>query len=204
MLSTLYKTYFSDTVVAAKVPCNKKEGVMEWTADRTEELKHLWKEGVGVREIAARLGGFGHCKDGGRNAIIGKVHRLNLESRETAACRSAQSRETAARSTKHEPALPCLSPYGASKKRVYKNGGKRDKKVTLSKTPANKLPAEEPTPDKDMTVLSLSYKTCKWPIGDPGDKDFCFCGATPRDRSPYCEHHARMAYQPLQLRSRKT
>ncbi len=40
-------------------------------------------------------------------------------------------------------------------------------------------------------------------IGDPGNEDFCFCGHNPRDGSPYCEYHARLAYQPLQDRRRR-
>ena len=54
--------------------------------------------------------------------------------------------------------------------------------------------------DGRVTILHLSDKTCKWPIGDPGSEDFCFCGHGPRDGSPYCEYHARLAYQPLQDR----
>ena len=54
--------------------------------------------------------------------------------------------------------------------------------------------------DGRVTILHLSEKTCKWPIGDPGSEDFCFCGHGPREGSPYCEYHARLAYQPLQDR----
>jgi GcrA cell cycle regulator len=54
--------------------------------------------------------------------------------------------------------------------------------------------------DGRVTILHLSDKTCKWPIGDPGAEDFCFCGHKPREGSPYCEYHARLAYQPLQDR----
>jgi hypothetical protein len=42
-----------------------------------------------------------------------------------------------------------------------------------------------------------------FPIGDPGAEDFCFCGHNPRDNSPYCEYHARLAYQPVQERNRQ-
>jgi GcrA cell cycle regulator len=68
------------------------------------------------------------------------------------------------------------------------------------------LPAPEPLRLVDLpkggrvTILHLSDKTCKWPIGDPGQEEFCFCGHGPRVGSPYCEYHARLAYQPLQDR----
>jgi len=57
--------------------------------------------------------------------------------------------------------------------------------------------------DGRITILHLSDKTCKWPIGDPTHEDFCFCGHGPREGSPYCEYHARIAYQPPQARMRR-
>ena len=70
------------------------------------------------------------------------------------------------------------------------------------------MPLPEPKPlrlvdsakDGRITILHLTDKTCKWPIGDPQHDDFCFCGHGPRDGSPYCEYHARIAYQPAQER----
>jgi GcrA cell cycle regulator len=35
---------------------------------------------------------------------------------------------------------------------------------------------------------------CLWPIGDPGDADFHFCGADPVPGKPYCQEHAARAY----------
>jgi GcrA cell cycle regulator len=57
--------------------------------------------------------------------------------------------------------------------------------------------------DGRITILHLSERTCKWPIGDPGTEEFCFCGHAPRDKSPYCEYHARAAYQPIQDRRQR-
>lgn len=48
---------------------------MEWTEERVETLKGLWKNGYTARQIAERLGGVT------RNAVIGKAHRLGLSSR---------------------------------------------------------------------------------------------------------------------------
>ena len=44
---------------------------------------------------------------------------------------------------------------------------------------------------------------CRWPIGDPGEPEFHFCGRKSCGTLPYCEHHARMAYQPVQARRRE-
>ncbi len=55
----------------------KNDGI-PWNDERVEKLKKLWGEGKSATEIAAALGGFEHCKDSGRNAVIGKIHRLEL------------------------------------------------------------------------------------------------------------------------------
>jgi GcrA cell cycle regulator len=52
------------------------------------------------------------------------------------------------------------------------------------------------------TILTLTDQTCRWPIGDPAAEDFCFCGHKPRENMPYCEYHARVAYQPVNDRRR--
>src|SRR5437868_6938033 len=48
---------------------------MSWTDERIERLKTMWTEGSTARQIADELGGVS------RNAVIGKAHRLGLESR---------------------------------------------------------------------------------------------------------------------------
>ena len=46
------------------------------------------------------------------------------------------------------------------------------------------------------TVLTINDRMCRWPIGDPSENEFHFCGRKPKEGSPYCEAHARKAYQP--------
>jgi GcrA cell cycle regulator len=53
------------------------------------------------------------------------------------------------------------------------------------------------------TVLTITDRMCHWPIGDPSENEFHFCGRKPRTGSPYCEAHARKAYQPQQLKARR-
>src|SRR5215217_3205167 len=48
---------------------------MSWTEERIERLKAMWTEGATASQIADELGGVS------RNAVIGKAHRLGLESR---------------------------------------------------------------------------------------------------------------------------
>jgi len=53
------------------------------------------------------------------------------------------------------------------------------------------------------SILTLKEAMCRWPIGDPGEPEFHFCGRKSCGTLPYCEHHARMAYQPVQMRRRE-
>ena len=48
---------------------------MSWTDERIERLKTMWTQGSTASQIAEELGGVS------RNAVIGKAHRLGLESR---------------------------------------------------------------------------------------------------------------------------
>ncbi len=38
--------------------------------------------------------------------------------------------------------------------------------------------------------------SCLWPIGDPGDADFHFCGGETVTGRPYCPEHCARAYLP--------
>jgi len=48
---------------------------MSWTDERIDRLKDLWSKGMTASQIADELGGVS------RNAVIGKAHRLGLQSR---------------------------------------------------------------------------------------------------------------------------
>ena len=53
-----------------------------------------------------------------------------------------------------------------------------------------------------LELTQLTERTCKWPIGDPLNDDFHFCGNESPDNSPYCTYHQRLAYQPSAERPR--
>ena len=48
---------------------------MAWTDERIDQLKSMWEKGMTASQIADELGGVS------RNAVIGKAHRLGLDSR---------------------------------------------------------------------------------------------------------------------------
>jgi len=107
-----------------------------------------------------------------RNAVIGKVHRLGLAGRASPA-RADRPHLSAGPRVNTHPHIPAPPPV-----------------------------AEEPIQLEDgkyATVLTITEHMCRWPIGDPSDPDgFHFCGRKTKPGSPYCEAHARMAYQPQQ------
>ncbi len=50
--------------------------------------------------------------------------------------------------------------------------------------------------EKKTGFLGLTDRMCKWPLGDPRQPDFHFCGEHTTADLPYCGQHAAMAYQP--------
>jgi GcrA cell cycle regulator len=55
-------------------------------------------------------------------------------------------------------------------------------------------------PVKGASILTLTERMCKWPIGDPKSPDFYFCGKAAAPGLPYCPEHAVIAYQPARKR----
>ena len=67
---------------------------LSWTDERIDRLKAMWAEGKTASQIAEDLGGVS------RNAVIGKAHRLGLESRPSpvkAADKAAPKKKAAAK-----------------------------------------------------------------------------------------------------------
>jgi GcrA cell cycle regulator len=171
---------------------------MSWTDERVELLKKLWAEGLSASQIAARL-----AQGVTRNAVIGKVHRLNLSGRAPTTRSSAPRMPRKAREPSHPGragGMPSLPQAGATALKHMPRAAVQVRPLPLPEPKPLRL-ADLPT-GGNITILHLSDKTCRWPIGDPGAEDFCFCGHSPREGSPYCEYHARLAYQPLQDRRR--
>jgi GcrA cell cycle regulator len=64
-------------------------------------------------------------------------------------------------------------------------------------TPIQDKAAMDELSIKGITFDELTASSCRWPIGDPQDKDFKFCGCKAIKRS-YCAIHAAKAFVPLQ------
>lgn len=81
---------------------------MSWTDERIEQLKTMWTKGMTASQIAEELGGVS------RNAVIGKAHRLGLQSRPSPVKANdgedAPARKPAAPRVKAAPAAPAAAP----------------------------------------------------------------------------------------------
>jgi GcrA cell cycle regulator len=174
---------------------------MSWTDERIDQLKSLWEQGMTASQIADSLGGVS------RNAVIGKAHRLGLQSRPSPV-RSADagsdepaapppaaakadpappSRRAAAAQAAPEPA-PAAAPVTSLHEPVAP--------ASPPAPPRRLVPAKPSAEVKDKTgLLDLNDKICKWPIGHPGEPDFHFCGHPVNQGFPYCMAHCAVAYQ---------
>ena len=161
---------------------------MSWTDERVELLKKLWSEGLSASQIAGRLGSVT------RNAVIGKVHRLGLS-----------GRATTSRMKTHRPRARMANAKRAAKPRYAVAGNPAVRGLFAGEGEAYVPPAEEiviPLAER-KTIQTLTECSCRWPIGDPQMADFHFCGKNKVPALPYCEHHARRAFQPAVPRRRE-
>lgn len=192
---------------------------MSWTDERVETLKRMWNEGQSASQIAKEIGGVT------RNAVIGKVHRLGLSNRAApvAEASTAPKSEPAAE-VPQEAAATDPAPQRAAPERKTVAFAEAAAAPAEPQTPARRqiIPAGQPLPPqpsaneispealatvrevekraKKLTLMELTERTCKWPVGDPATPDFWFCGLPTQQSKPYCEAHVGVAFQPMSAR----
>jgi GcrA cell cycle regulator len=178
-----------------------------WSLERKAILADLWGK-QSAAEIAALLG-----NGITRNAVIGQAHRLTLH-REVgdgwsaaddeilrtlwADCRSATYIATQiARRTRSGKLLEHKSILN----RAY-NIGLRKRPKAQQSAPSNRqrtAPAPPPPQVIDQQIpfeqrrafLELEPHHCRWPVGEPSEPGFFFCGAVKLDDHSYCGAHHR-------------
>lgn len=69
---------------------------------------------------------------------------------------------------------------------------KSDNTVPRIVRPQIKLPEFK---GRGVKMIELDARMCRWPNGDPKEETFNFCGCDAIAGLPYCEVHARAAYQ---------
>lgn len=190
---------------------------MSWTDERVELLKKMWNEGQSASQIAKELGSVT------RNAVIGKVHRLGLSNRAGAAPAAAKPEPKPAPKAEEE-AKPKPEPKEPVAEKPAKPPVSMETKSASPAANARKqiIPAGQPLPPqpsaneispeslakvnaiekkaKKLTLMELTERTCKWPVGDPATSDFWFCGLPVQQGKPYCEAHVGVAFQPMSSR----
>lgn len=211
---------------------------MSWTDERIDQLKAMWERGLTASQIADELGGVS------RNAVIGKAHRLGLQSRPSPVKANEAPKKAAApapaapaaRKPAPEPAPaeaprapvapvaprapvaaapvppPAPAPLEAAPEaptpapqpRIISVGpggflrqGPGDQQAPIPPAPPRRLVPAKPSPEiADKTsLLDLTERICKWPMGHPGEPDFHFCGEPVNPGFPYCVEHCGRAYQ---------
>jgi GcrA cell cycle regulator len=139
-----------------------------WTKERVALLRKLVARKLSAEQIAFRLGGIS------RNAVIGKMRRLNIHS-----LRAPTRPTNGHAATRRTPKKPIPEEF-----------------VMLETIESTDLP-----PDQSpfaCTLMELTERTCRFPIGDPHSFDFRFCGADHDPAcGPYCARHHAMFGMPL-------
>ncbi len=189
---------------------------MAWTEKMVEDLRIMWKQGLTTGEIGKRLGVS-------KNSIVGKVHRLQLDARPSPIKKKGEKTENtksavAEKKTKLKADKPAekkaektvSKAVKASEKKVVASPQKKVKPVSEpkkapqeKKQPTSKIPEHIFTPkpvqpaktyNGNAKLTDLDNHTCRWPLGDPKDENFHFCGRKVKVGQTYCEEHAALAY----------
>ena len=139
--------------------------IATWTQERVAQLQAYVNAGLTCSQIADEIGVT-------RNAVIGKIHRLGLSPGRTAG-RPARDRPPRDRRPRLFTQRPLL-------------------RLVYAQAPAVETPIESA---QRCSLLELAHGKCRWPINDPGNADFAFCGNDSIPALSYCAGHARMAYR---------
>lgn len=180
--------------------CHQVPNWNQWSEESTEQLKALWAEGLSASRIALRLPEANIT----RNAVLGKVHRLNLERRapspggriaQTREERNAKARDAHAahrlvvkclmNGVAHSPSLaPINGPPGGAASKA------RHMKPRLWKTRYAR-PVARPE-GKPVSILEVTG--CKFAVSSEGSTHL-FCNAP--CGGPWCEYHQAIVWRPV-------
>ena len=138
---------------------------MSWNQQKVEDLKKLWNDGVATSRIGEQLGFT-------KNAVIGKAFRLGLERRQNSRKKISQ-------------------PASFSSTTLYRETSTSSSSISVKKEPIRR---REKFSFKKSIVGTGSFRSCQWPIGDPLEEGFHYCGGQNIPTKPYCIEHFKKAY----------
>jgi len=199
---------------------------MSWTDERVELLKKMWTEGQSASQIAKELGGVTRNAVIGKVHRLGLSNRAGAGAAPSAPAASpakptakekpaAPSAPKAARpepkaTAKDKPAAGANSatevsdeiPMSAARRAIIPAGQPLPPQPSANEISPEALAkvSEVEKTAKKLTLMELTEKTCKWPVGDPATDNFWFCGLPVQQSKPYCEAHVGVAFQPMSAR----
>mgnify|MGYP001223755298 CR=1 FL=1 len=198
---------------------------MAWTPDRVEILTTMWMEGKSASLIAKELGGVTRNAVIGKVHRLGLSNR-NLSQKNNISKNKSTTHEIINKTKKKESMLD-LSDNTISKVEGLKNKINSKSNLNIEKNNYKKnedkkkelfehidsLDSENISSEindeflknvktiekksKKLSLMELTERHCKWPIGDPATDKFWFCGLSSEPGKPYCETHIELAFQPI-------
>ncbi|TNH38528.1 GcrA family cell cycle regulator [Paracoccus haeundaensis] len=202
---------------------------MSWTDDRVETLKRMWSEGQSASAIAKELGGVTRNAVIGKVHRLGLSNRTEEPEAAAPAPAPAPEpvarEKPAAPRAVPQPAAAPLRPEPTPEPVAVQPEPEPEPSTQPAFVPVPRrpiVPAGQPLPPqpsaneispealasvrevekraKKLTLMELTERTCKWPIGDPATDKFWFCGLPSVAGKPYCEAHVGVAFQPMSSR----
>ena len=92
---------------------------------------------------------------------------------------------------KPQPRIVSVGPGG------FLRQGPGDQQAPIPPAPPRRLVPARPSAEiaAKTSLLDLTDRICRWPMGHPGEPDFHFCGEQVNPGFPYCVEHCGRAYQ---------
>ena len=201
---------------------------MSWSDERVETLKKMWTEGQSASQIAKELGGVTRNAVIGKVHRLGLSNRAGAggapdataaaPAPEAPAKPAPAARPAAKPEARPEPEAESPAP-AAPEADEHEEAAEEAPRTSARRAI---IPAGQPLPPqpsaneidpealakvsevekaaKKLSLMELTERTCKWPIGDPATEDFYFCGLPVQQGKPYCEAHVGVAFQPMSSR----
>ncbi|MCZ0964010.1 GcrA family cell cycle regulator [Paracoccus benzoatiresistens] len=201
---------------------------MSWTDERVETLKRMWAEGQSASAIAKELGGVTRNAVIGKVHRLGLSNRNDEPEPAPAPAPEPAIGSGAEKKIDRKPAPAAQAPRPEPQPEIAAAPTPPAEEEPVTQpvfTPVPRrpiVPAGQPLPPqpsaneispetlasvrevekraRKLTLMELTERTCKWPIGDPATEKFWFCGLPSQPGKPYCEAHVSVAFQPMSSR----
>ena len=162
--------------------------IVSWTYDRIDQLRKLWNQRLSASAIGRQLGVS-------KNAVVGKAHRLKLPARPSPIRKGARPPVRRMALLPKPFALP-VRRHHARPSPALAELTERVVEAPIAPPPLMERPAAAPPtgPGQPTRRVARGITACLWPIGDPGDSSFHFCGSEVVPGKSYCTEHCQRAY----------